>query len=295
MAVDDSGATRGVMPAYYSASRLTPRHVATLEGGTIADDAEAAEALYRAAAGEMVSRGGAYLLIRGGLAPSQPPAGTVEVVHTVIETGRPLDEIWRRVQKKTRWAFRQCQDLAFTVGDRDRAALTDFHAVFANHQRRLGTPAPGVAFFEALLKHLGADLKLFMVHRGSRLVGGMLCAAEASGWSSLYVGLEEEARDTHAGYFLYGKVIEWMSLNGVPRFDLGRSTPHLGVHQFKRKWGGEDVMSRHVYFGPRAADVAQASTELRHGNRLRQRVWRWLPDAVSRPFGAVLRRRLPLG
>lgn len=294
-AIDAASRIHGIAPLYFSDSSLEGRHLASLQDGILADAEETAELMLSAALSERDRRRAGLLIMRGGLPIASVAETTLPVVHTVVDTARSAERLLAAIGKKVRWQIRQCRDLSFAEVAPSCDALARFHRIFADHQRRLGTPAPGSRFFPAIFRNLGNRARLFTVSRSGTMVGGMVVVANGQGWASLYAAIEEKDRDADGGYFLYWKVLEWMCGQGVSRFDLGRSTPDSGVHRFKKKWADSDVVKIYGYFGSDAATRVAAMNVMRKGQTLKQQVWKHLPPVICNLVGPVIRRKLPMG
>ena len=294
-AIDTAGNVHGIVPLYFSNSLLEGRHLASLQDGILAEDQKTAELLLAAALAERDRRRAGMLIMRGGLPAGSVADATFPVVHTVVDTTRPAEKLMATLGKKVRWEIRQSRDLTFAEAACSPEELARFHRIFADHQQRLGTPAPGAAFFPAIFRHLGCRARLFTINQAGTMTGGMVVVATSQGWTSLYAAIEEQAREADGGYFLYWRVLEWMCGHGAFRFDLGRSTPDSGVHRFKKKWAGSDTIKIYGYFGERAAARIAAMNVIRSGQTLKQKVWKHLPPPVCGLIGPFIRSKLPMG
>ena len=295
MAVNQRGAIEGVLPTYFSRSPLTGRHISSLEDGVLALTTEAASALLTEARSLRDRTGSRYLQIRGGMVDRAADV-TQPTVRTVIETAKPVETLWTAVKKKTRWAVRQAEQQDLSVAyDAELAHLSDFYAVYAAHMRDLGTPVFGFEMFAAIVKHLGRDrLRLYIISREQRLIGGMLCIINGRRWTDYYAIVRPSSETEFANYLLYWHVIRDAAESGVERLDLGRSTPDSNVHQFKRKWRGVDTeVPYHFYLaaGVRADNVGFARQKQDKG--LLQRCWSNLPLFLSNRVGPLIRKQLP--
>lgn len=293
-AVDSFNRVFGVAPLYFSTSMFEGPHLATLQDGILAADAEIAGLLLAAVLAESENKRADMVIVRGGLPADATPKGTLPVVHSIIDTARGAADLIASLKQKVRWEIRQCNGLEF-VESREPGEVSRFHCIFADHQQRLGTPAQGQKFFPAIFRNLGAHAKLFYVTKSGVMEGGMVVVRSGRGWASLYAAMNEDARDHSGGYFLYWKVLEWMCMNGVPEFDLGRSTPDSGVHRFKGKWGGIDVTKIYGYFGPKGSNSAASMARIRGEQTLKQKIWKTLPAPFCRLLGPLVRRQLPMG
>jgi hypothetical protein len=261
----------------------------------LANDASVAEKLFSEAVRIRERVKGGYLLLRGGMQVSGKPDGTIQVVHTFVDTGLPPDALLKTINRRARKYVRQAARNGYMFREAGESDLRDFYASYARNLRKLGTPVISFEMLEATARHLGPLCKLFTVYNSEAVVGGMLCIANGSGWTSFYSAVDQIARDNWAGYLLFWKVLEWMCERGCKVFDLGRSTPDSGVHYFKRKWSNEDVTIDYGYYGPAAKKQSSRLSEMRSTMTLKQKMWSRLPLRVCNLIGPILRRHLPIG
>jgi len=295
MAMNRDGRIVGVLSLYHSRSLVTGPYLSSLEDGVLAARSDAVHALLEAARGLRDRLRARYLQVRGG-AIDGAAATAMPTVRTFLATGQPADHLWSAIKKKTRWAIRQAEKQPLVVEqDADLRELPAFHRIYAEHVHALGTPVMGVDGLHALRHRLGTRrLRLYLVrHRGS-LIGGMLCIVNAGRWMDYLALVRPNKEVPFANYLLYWHVIRDASICGVPRFDMGRSTPDSNVHLFKRKWGGFDVETPYYFYptpGMRAGDMGLQ--RLKAGRGLPQRVWSHLPLSLCNRVGPLLRKQLP--
>ncbi len=293
-ALDNAGSIVGVLPAYFSRSLITGRHVSSLEGGILAKSDKAVDALLREALRLRDSLRARYLQLRGGAPDSS--ALIVPTVHTIIGTRQNVDALWSAVKGKTRWGVRQAQKSSLRIeADPELSELDEFYRVYAAHMRDLGTPVFSREMFRAMKAHLGKGrLRLYLARYNGRLVGGMLCIIHGNSWTDWFAIMRCEREVEFANYLLYWHVIQEASKSGIESLDLGRSTPGSNVHLFKRKWGGIDIdVPYHFYatFGQRSPN--KGLEERKNSKSLAQKAWSRLPLPVCNAIGPLVRRELP--
>ena len=235
------------------------------------------------------------LQLRGG--PSDRPAElTVPKIHTYIDTAQPIEALWAAVKKKSRWGIRQAekQDLR-VVHDADLGGLESFYWIYAAHLRQLGSPVIGLDAFRSMRRRLEQRrLRLYLVHHGARLIGGMLCILNGSRWTDYFAVMRGTRDAPFANYLLYWHVIRDAAQSGATRLDLGRSTPNSTIHLFKRKWGGRDVELPYHFYSAATAKPSKLLTErVGGGGDLAHLIWSHLPQPVCNHLGPLLRKQLP--
>jgi serine/alanine adding enzyme len=286
---------QGVLPLYYSRSPLTGAHVSSLEDGALASSPEATVALLAEARRLRDLLGANYLQIRGGAVDRASPI-VQSTVHTFIDTVKPAKELWSAVKKKTRWGIRQAEKQNIVIErDAELESLQQFYRIYAEHMHELGTPVMGLDAFVAMRVHLGpARLRLYLVKYGGRIIGGMLCILNSECWTDYYAIVRPSDETEFANYLLYWNVIRDASASGVPRLDLGRSTPDSNTHLFKRKWGGCDVEVPYYFYPAAKARVRDMGLQdLKKRSKLPQRIWARLPGFLCNRIGPLLRKQLP--
>jgi lipid II:glycine glycyltransferase (peptidoglycan interpeptide bridge formation enzyme) len=161
--------------------------------------------------------------------------------------------------------------------------------------RDLGSPVVGLDAFRAIRRHLGPQrLRLYLVHHGARLIGGMLCVLNGGRWTDYYAAVRPGADVEFANYLLYWHVIRDAAQCGATLLDFGRSTPDSTVHLFKRKWGGRDVAFPYQFYANPAVKMRDPGLQrIREQRGTAQRLWSHLPLALCNRLGPLLRKQLP--
>jgi FemAB-related protein (PEP-CTERM system-associated) len=298
MARADDGAIVGVMPAYLSRSAISGAHVTTLDGGILAAHPAAAATLVEHAREHLIPERAKYFLLRGALRDDgDAHCGDSEYVVSVVDTRQSSDHMWERIKKKTRWYIRQGEKQGFSVRqDPELANIDTFYALYAAHVHRLGTPVMGKGMMRAMVRYLGPQrLRLLLVERSGRIVGGMLMVVANRGFLDLYALVRHDLRDTAAGYLLYWKALELASCEQAAELNLGRSAVGSGTHLFKMKWGGRDEPLVYRYYSAPGTGRVDGLEKYHGKETLVQRVWRRLPLWVANRIGPVVRRQLPFG
>jgi FemAB-related protein (PEP-CTERM system-associated) len=294
MAIDGLGKPAGVLPMYVSRSVFTGKHLSTMEGGALVNEESTAALLYNKAAVLRDRLRLNYLLVRGGPNTGQPVSQRLETVRTVIQVDHQPDELWLKLNKKTRWAVRQAEKNGLRV-ERDDEAVDLFYYIYAARMRELGTPVMGPCLMRGLRRYLADCFRLFVIRRKKEIIGGMLCLDFSALRISLYAATLSDFLSAHANYLLYWRVIEDSCLTSPRWFDLGRSAPQGGTHAFKRKWRGTDCEVPYSFLVAPGRKFSIPSSDERLGMSLRQKVWTHFPLTLANLLGPLLRRQLPFG
>jgi serine/alanine adding enzyme len=296
MAIDERGRTRGVLPMYFSHSAFTGPHLATLEGGALADSPEIAHSLYEEAERIRDELDAAYLLIRGGEPPHRSATHEACYERTVVDLRGGVDAVWRNLPASSRANVRRAVRRGVTA-ERDDAALRGFYELYARRMRDLGTPVESASFFEAIRTGLGNRFRLYLARLGRRAVAGMLVEAGESTWTYLYGASRAAALSHYPNDAVFWTAFGAAIAAGAAAFDLGASAPGSGAHRFKAKWAPPESTVPTVFryyaappqLGPFGLDA------YRRERSVRQRLWSRVPLRVANRLGPILRRQLPFG
>lgn len=250
-------------------------------GASAGELADAAWALARAL-------GCANVELRGGPVPE----GWAVDDRTYLGFARPLaaDEeaellaIPRKQRAEVRKAL--AGGLEVQVG-RDRAALAEHYAVYAESVRNLGTPVFPAALFRAAVECLDADV-LTVRHRG-RAVASVLSLYANQTVYPYWGGGTEAARASRANDRLYFALMGHARARNCARFDFGRSKAGTGPAAFKKNWGFEP---RPLAYARRSDGPSREVNPLDPKYATMVRTWKRLPLPVANAVGPWIARGL---
>ena len=119
-----------------------------------------------------------------------------------------------------------------------RELLKDFHNIYCENMRDLGSPAHSMKWFSEIFKGYGnrAHVGLVRLSDGRPAAAGIiLCHPRQVSipWAS---SLRRFNR-FNPNMLLYWQFLSFAILRGYPSFDFGRSTPGEGSFKFKAQWG----------------------------------------------------------
>lgn len=290
--IDREGSVHGVLPMYISRSRFTGPHLATLEGGALADDPAAVEALYSAAECRRDELRLPYLLIRGGPDIERPVLQSSKFRRAIVDLSRGPEPVWQAFNSNHRNHIRKSLGNGLSVTC-DEGSLPLFYTVYSQRLRELGTPVEGARLFSSLQQHLGPRLHVHIVRLGERVVGGMICVANPMSWSYLYGAADSRFFQLYPNEALFWFTIREACAAGVQQLDLGTSAPGSGAQRFKGKWTPTRLDVSYHYLAAASTGQVTGIDRYRRGKSLQQRVWSHLPLVVTKRIGPLLRRQLP--
>ena len=172
------------------------------------------------------------------------------------------------------------------------AGVDRFFALYADNQRRHGTPPHGRRYFEALKRVFGGDCELLTVMSPQgRPVSGVLSFYWRDEVLPYYAGDLPDARDLAANDFKYWELMRRACERGLKVFDYGRSKRDTGSYDFKKNWGFEPAPLHYEY-----ALFGRDSVPQNNPNNPRYRaliaLWRRLPLPVVNAVGPAIVRSL---
>lgn len=293
----EGGTTRGFLPLAYVKSLLFGRFLVSMPylnyGGVIADGpATAALLIDRAVAlaDELRVR---FLELRhtapfAHLKLTERPGAKV---HMRLALPTTPEGLWKSLKDKVRNLVRKGQRQELTVAWGAADVLPEFHAVFSENMRDLGTPAHGRRFFAAVLDEFPGRAELCVVRAGREPVAGALLlhgrgVTEVPSASSL-----RRFHHTSANMLMYWHLLERAVRRGQACFDFGRSSPDGPTFHFKKQWGARPEPATWQYYVRKGS-----ASEMRPDNpkyRRMIRAWQRLPLWLARLLGPVIVRGIP--
>lgn len=210
-------------------------------GGALGETPQIAAELVRAAMAEAERRRARRLELRCESAPEVPGLVPHELYATFVRAlPATCEEVLARMPKKSRAEARKARDKHGLMLSEGEWYLDDFHRLFHQNKRALGSPGLPLAFFRALLRAFGRDARVHVVHHQ----GEVVCAVMSFLWRgtclAYYSGTRPGAdRELSASNYLYMALQEWCVREGLSVFDFGRSRRDSGAFQFKEHQGFE--------------------------------------------------------
>lgn len=261
-----------------------------IRGGLLADDAEAADALVRAALECAHRKRALHLEMRSSVdrftdLPRRPGYVTFRADLRESETA-----LLRRMDRKRRQMLNHAARAGYTMSECGSERLPLFYDLFARSMRRHGTPVLPRRFVAAVARELGEAVRFFLLEHGGRPVLCVLTLVSGGVVMPFWAGRADRRRA--AEELLYWQMMRWGREHGCHTFDFGRSRRGTGAAAFKARWGMEEVPLDYRVLPVRA----RAAQRVDPGNpRFAPliAVWRRLPLALTRRLGPPLAGRIP--
>jgi len=294
---DSAGTLTGVLPVIRQRSWLLGNFATSLAffnyGGALAIDPLVAQQLMTRASEEAKALGCRYLEFRD----VQPRAGEwtrrTDKVTLRLQLPDTVEALSKRLGSKLRSQVKRAQREGVQCRTGTLALLDDFHAVFAENMRDLGTPVYPKRFFEAILKRFEQHCRLVIIEsQGEPWAAAFLVfwrgCAEVP-WASC----RAKAKPLGANMRLYWELLFHAIGRGCTSFDFGRSTVDSGTYRFKQQWGAQPVplywyrWERHA----RGQEIAEGRGG--KATQLATAIWQRLPLRITNTVGPLISGALP--
>ena len=292
-----NGRIVGGLPVFLMASRIAGRLLVSVPygvgGGIIADDDEAATALFETA--KEVAHKQRCLAI--DLRSERAIIPGVPVVDRYVGFRRELPDhagdVLGWLPRKARAAARNARDkyrLIATFGDEH---VKEVWRLYSISMRRLASLTYPFRFFGQLIASTPKQHLVAIVEWKGRPVAGLITFLFKDTVMPYFIGTTDEARQCSATNFIYLSVMMRAVQCGYRVFDFGRSRrDNTGSYNFKRFNGFEPrTLAYQTYSMP-----GTATPDLSPGNpkfRVARRVWPQLPLCITRTLGVWLARQIP--
>jgi FemAB-related protein (PEP-CTERM system-associated) len=211
-----------------------------VNGGPLAADAEAGEALLAHAAALMDRLGAPVMEFRFRDLPEWLDAASWPAKPDLYVNFRkpfgPDDEAnLKAIPRKQRAMVRKGIDrgLASTVD----ATADRLHPIYAESVRNLGTPVFAKRHFALLLDVFGEDADVVTILDAGEPIAAVLNFYFRNEVLPYYGGGRAIARDRYGNDFMYWEVMRRAAARGLTLFDFGRSKLGTGAMAFKKNWG----------------------------------------------------------
>ncbi len=262
-------------------------------GGILADDAEIARALQRAAVQLTEERRARVLELRSATAQASGFEAVTGYLGFARELPATPDEVGPFLPKRARAAARHARDRDGMTVRHGADQLELVWQLYCRSMRRIASINYPLRFFTELQRRLGDRLWVSVTWAGAAPACGTISFVHGDTIMPYVLGANERLRGDGATNLLYWSIMEQAVAAGVRRFDYGRSrADNAGAAGFKKNQGFEPRplgYQRYVPPGERAPDLKPTNPRF----ALARRAWTRLPLPVTQILGAWLSRSLP--
>jgi len=294
--VADSDAGSAVLPAFIVRRPLVGTVVTSMpfldSGGPCAESPTLAALMVDRLIAEARLRRARFVELRsaGRLAIDAEP--TDGKVNMTLALGDGPEALWKRFDKGVRNQIRKAERSGLTVAFGGAAELPAFYEVFVERMRDLGSPVHALRFLRETLDRFGANARMVVVRKDSATIGGLVALTFKDRVVVPWATCLKEHFALCPNMLLYWETIKRASLDGVARFDFGRSTRGSGTYRFKQQWGAQEEPLFWYRIPTRSANAIALQRPAAGSSDLLTRMWQRLPLAVTRQVGPRIRKYL---
>lgn len=180
---------------------------------------------------------------------------------------------------------------------RQPSDIDAFYAVYSANMKRLGSPAHGKHWFQALQQEYGDNTVIGLVYLDETPVGAGWLLLNGHTASIPWASTLADYNSLAPNMLLYWQLISHVAENGYSEFDFGRSTFGEGTYRFKKQWGAQPRLLNWQRWGKDGETEAPMPSHGGFGQKVRPMVeqgWQRLPVGVTNVLGPRLRRYITL-
>jgi FemAB-related protein (PEP-CTERM system-associated) len=148
-------------------------------------------------------------------------------------------ELWSQLSDKVRNQVRKSRKCGCTVKTGGIELFEEFHPVFSENMRDLGSPVHDPGVFRGLLAKSSLKGKIVVVCSGVFPVAAAIVFKHNSTLFNPWASSLRRWRPSCPNMLLYWAMLEYGIDTGCRWFDFGRSSPKATTCRFKRQWGAE--------------------------------------------------------
>jgi FemAB-related protein (PEP-CTERM system-associated) len=201
------------------------------------------------------------------------------------------DELWSQLSCKVRNQVRKAEKQRLSLAWGGVDLLPEFHQVFSENMRDLGTPVYGRKVFRSILEHFPKRAELCVVRTGIQTIAAGILL---HGWGVTEVPSASSVRSynhTCANMLMYWHLLQRAIQCRQAVFDFGRCTPEGNTYRFKKQWGATPEGTAWQFY-LRQGQIGEMTPYnprfLRHVRR-----WQKLPVWLTRLLGPRIVRGIP--
>jgi FemAB-related protein (PEP-CTERM system-associated) len=215
----------------------------------------------------------------------------VRKVSPILTLPDSPEELWeKRIKPRLRTKIRAAEKEGFVTRFGSDLA-NDFYEVFAANMRDLGTPVLPRSLFRALPGVFGEVAIFGVTYLRDKPVAAACGFLWQGEFEMTWVSSLKEFNKLNPNTLLYWDFMKWSIEKGAHSFNLGRSTPGSGTHEFKRRWGAEDLALPWIPYAIRGELKPPTPDQKKFA--LATRIWSSLPLPLTRWVGPSLSKWIP--
>ena len=286
----------GVLPVVQLNSRLFGNYLVSVPyfnyGGALADSAEVAEDLVKAASRWQRELMAGHLELRFSRDTGAGRPQRTDKVTFWLPLPDTQETLWQSFQPKLRAQIRRGErELTdFSVGGVE--LLDEFYRVFSINMRDLGTPVYGKVFFRNLLETLVDQAWLVVARVNGQAVGCAFLTVHCGRMEIPWASTLRSHSHTAVNMAMYWRILRFAIEKGCAVFDFGRCSETAGTYRFKQQWGAQPLRLHWDYVLPEGAELPALNPD-NPKFRLLIAVWQRLPVPIANLLGPHIIKVLP--
>ena len=263
-------------------------------GGILADSPEIGRELLQNAT-SFAEESGSKCQIRSTVAIESELSSNTNKVRMLLELPTDSKQLQAGLKAKLRSQVKKPIRDGLTANLGGAELLTQFHKVFAENMRDLGSPVHSYRWLEAVVAAYGEHCRVAVVYtaEGIPAAAGIVLLHKNTvsiPWAS---ALRKYNR-LNPNMLLYWTFLSFSADNGYCCFDFGRSTPGEGTYRFKEQWGAKPH-SLHWYDYPSIEySPEEQPTRPATVRQFVESIWQKLPLGLANSLGPRLRKYISL-
>jgi FemAB-related protein (PEP-CTERM system-associated) len=226
-------------------------------------------------------------------APMDLPLSPVgDKVNLCLQLPKTPELLWRQLDTKIRNQIRKAERSALSIEVGHAEKLNDFYELFLHNMRDLGSPVHALGFFQTILTAFGDNAQVVLVRKGAKAIGGLIALTFKDSLIVPWASSLRRYLPLCPNMLLYWETLRLGCLQGVRRFEFGRSSRNSGTYRFKRQWGAleEPLYWYTIPLNPHRVKPISITSKRA---TLLMSVWQHLPLNVTRWLGPKIRKYLP--
>lgn len=295
---EQDGQIRGVLPLVIIRSIFFGTSVVSVPfgvyGGVLADDAASTVALCDAATEAAADAGAAYVELRHLHLPPAcdlPESG----LHCTFIKDLPntVEEVLPSIPRKARAEVRKARTAGVLTVNIKPVTIPEFHALFAENKRKLGSPIFPKSMFWNLHEALPGRVHTMAVEKDGRAIAVLMSFLWRDTFMAYYSGADDTANASSANNLLYAAAMEEAVRLGAKTFDFGRSRRDTGPYAFKVNQGFEPLPLHYQFVTKRGARLPSINASNPRYD-FAKKLFRSLPMMAAEKLGSFVAKRMPV-
>lgn len=213
-------------------------------------------------------------------------------VSMILDLPSHPDALYHSFKAKLRSQIRRVGRENVAIRQGGAELVPDFYKAFSINMRDLGTPVFSDAFFYAIVNRPACNARLFTVYIDGQVAGGALTTQFKDKIDVTHASVIRRFNPKSPNMVLYWSMLEYACLQGLRRFDFGRSPRDSGTYRFKAQWGAQPTPLYWHYWLPEGRTLSLANPR-NPKYAFAIKVWQHFPVWLTRAIGPYIVKSIP--